>query len=116
MFLFKSELNIYLRIPETPTALLRRRRVARHETHDFGSVVIAVGFEPSALASLCRSVTLAARYGTSPYAMPYERNRPIVICRNMRPSLSARWSEFKHYGIEYWPQATERVVSLAALP
>jgi hypothetical protein len=42
MFLFKSELNIYLRIPETPTALLRRRRVARHETHDFGSVVIAV--------------------------------------------------------------------------
>ena len=28
MFLFKSELNIYLRIVETPTALLRRRRVA----------------------------------------------------------------------------------------
>jgi len=28
MFLFKSELNIYLRILETPTALLRRRRVA----------------------------------------------------------------------------------------
>jgi hypothetical protein len=28
MFRFKSELNIYLRIPETPTALLRRRRVA----------------------------------------------------------------------------------------
>jgi hypothetical protein len=81
-----------------------------------GSVVIAVGFEPSALASLCGSVTLAARYGTSPYAMPYERNRPIVICRNMRPSLAARWSEFKHYGIEYWPQAAERVVSLAALP
>jgi hypothetical protein len=28
MFLFKSKLNIYLRILETPTALLRRRRVA----------------------------------------------------------------------------------------
>ena len=28
MFLFKSELNIYLRILETPTALLRRRGVA----------------------------------------------------------------------------------------
>src|ERR1700704_2114294 len=28
MFLFKSELNIYLWILETPTALLRRRRVA----------------------------------------------------------------------------------------
>jgi hypothetical protein len=69
-----------------------------------GSVVIAVGFEPSAFASRCGSVTLAARYGTSPYAMPYERNRAIFICRNMRPSLAARWDEFKRYGIEYWPQ------------
>jgi hypothetical protein len=33
----------------------------------------------------------------------------------MRPSLAARWSEFKHYGIEYWPHAAERVVSLEAL-
>lgn len=74
-----------------------------------GSVVITVGFEPSALASLCGSVTLAARYGNSPYAMPYERNRPIVICRNVRPSLAARWSEFKHYGIEYWPQTSQHV-------
>ena len=70
-----------------------------------GSVVIAVGFEPSALAPLCGSVTVAARYGSSPYEMPYERNRPIVVCRNMHPSLAARWSEFKHYGIEYWPDA-----------
>ena len=72
-----------------------------------GSVVIGVGFEPSALASLCGSVVLAARYGTSPYVMPYERNRPIVICRNMRPSLAARWSELKRYGIEYWPQSAK---------
>ncbi len=70
-----------------------------------GSVVIAVGFEPAALAPLCDSVTPAARYGTSPYAMPYERGRPIVVCRNMHPSLAARWSEFKRYGIEYWPSA-----------
>lgn len=70
-----------------------------------GSVVIAVDFEPSVLAPICDSVTPAARYGTSPYAMPYERNRPIVICRNMRPSLAARWSAFKRYGIEYWPLA-----------
>lgn len=70
-----------------------------------GSVVVAVGFEPAALASLCGSVTPAARYGTSPYAMPYERDRPIVICRNMHPSLAARWNEFKRYGVEYWPSA-----------
>ncbi|MGB8519950.1 MAG: glycosyltransferase family 39 protein [Candidatus Tumulicola sp.] len=69
-----------------------------------GSVVIAVGFEPSALAPLCGSVALASRYGTSPYEMPYERNRFIIICRNVHPSLAARWSEFKHYGIEYWPR------------
>jgi hypothetical protein len=79
-----------------------------------GSVVIAVGFEPSALAPVCGQVTLAARYGTSPYAMPYERNRPIVICRNMRPSLANRWSKFKHYGIEYWPESTNRRSSTPA--
>lgn len=72
-----------------------------------GSVVIAVGFNPSALAPLCSSVTILTRYGTSPYAMPYERDRPIVVCRNMRPSLAARWTEFKRYGIEYWPQAAQ---------
>lgn len=74
-----------------------------------GSIVIAVGFEPSALAPMCGSVTLAARYGTSPFAMPYERNRPIVICRGMRPSLAARWSEFKRYGVEYWPEGVRRL-------
>lgn len=72
-----------------------------------GSLVIAVGFEPSALAPLCDSVAVVARFGSSPYAMPYERDRPIVVCHNMRPSLAARWSAFKHYGIESWP-ATAR--------
>ena len=81
-----------------------------------GSVVIAVGFEPSALAPLCASVSLVGRYGTSPYAMPYERNRPIVLCRDMRPSLAARWSEFKRYGIEYWPQAGTLAGSTASQP
>jgi hypothetical protein len=74
-----------------------------------GSVVIAVGFEPSALAPLCGSVTLAARFGSSPFAMPYERNRPITVCRNIHPSLAARWSEFKRYGIEYWAQPAGRI-------
>jgi hypothetical protein len=74
-----------------------------------GSVVIAVGFEPAAMAPLCDSVALVGRYGTSPFAMPYERNRSIVLCRGMHPSLAARWSEFKHYGIEYWPQAAQRI-------
>jgi hypothetical protein len=70
-----------------------------------GSVVIAIGFQAAALTPLCDTVTEAARYGTSPFAMPYERNQPILICRNMRPNLSARWPSFRHYGIEYWPDA-----------
>jgi hypothetical protein len=32
--------------------------------------------------------------------MPYEVNRPIVICRNMHPPLPLIWPQFKHYGIE----------------
>jgi len=45
-------------------------------------------------------VRVVARFGTSPYAMPYERNRPIVLCRGMHPPLPQLWPRFKHYGIE----------------
>jgi hypothetical protein len=71
-----------------------------------GSIVIAVNFEPAALSAICGSVRVAARYGTSPFAMPYERDRPIVVCRDMHPSLTQQWSTFKRYGVEYWPGAS----------
>jgi 4-amino-4-deoxy-L-arabinose transferase-like glycosyltransferase len=65
-----------------------------------GSVVIAVNVDPARWSAICDSAQVVARFGTSPYAMPYERDRPIVLCRGMHPPLPVLWPTFKHYGIE----------------
>ncbi len=65
-----------------------------------GSVVIGVDVTAADWSTICDSVKPIARFGTSPYAMPYEVNRPIVLCRGMHPPLPQQWPRFKHYGIE----------------
>ncbi|HEY1883316.1 MAG TPA: glycosyltransferase family 39 protein [Candidatus Cybelea sp.] len=65
-----------------------------------GSLVIAIGEDPGDWSSVCGSVRVIARFGTSPYAMPYERDRPILLCRGMHPPLPELWPRLKHYGIE----------------
>lgn len=64
-----------------------------------GSVVLAVNVDPATWAQFCDSAKVVAYFGTSRYAMPYERNRPIVLCRGMHPPLSQLWPRFKVYGI-----------------
>ncbi len=65
-----------------------------------GSVVIAINVDPAQWATFCDSARVVAHTGNSPYAMPYEVNRPIVLCRGMHPPLPQQWPTFKHYGIE----------------
>jgi hypothetical protein len=65
-----------------------------------GSVVLAVNVDVAQWSRICDSARVVATFGTSPYAMPYEQNRPIVLCRGMRPPLPQLWTAFKHFGIE----------------
>jgi 4-amino-4-deoxy-L-arabinose transferase-like glycosyltransferase len=65
-----------------------------------GSVVLAVNVDPAKWRSICGSLRVVAHFGTSPYEMPYEHDRPIVLCRGMHPPLPQLWPTFKHYGIE----------------
>ena len=65
-----------------------------------GSVVLAVNVDVAQWSRICDSARIVATFGTSPYAMPYEQDRPIVLCRGMRPPLPKLWPAFKHYGIE----------------
>ncbi len=32
-----------------------------------------------------------------PYAMPYESDRPILICRRLKKPVEAAWQNIKHY-------------------
>ena len=63
--------------------------------HD-GSVVIIIGGSPRHYAELFRSFEVAGRTET-PYAMPYERDQPIYVLRDMKVPLQAYWPKVKHY-------------------
>jgi len=70
-------------------------------THGYdGSVVLAVNVDPAEWAKICDSASVVAHFGDSPYAMPYEVNRPVVLCKGMHPPLPEQWPQLKHYGIE----------------
>jgi hypothetical protein len=63
-----------------------------------GSVLIAVNANPERWSFYCGSAVVAGTFGV-PYAMPYERDRAIVVCRNIRVPLQEVWSRFKRYGL-----------------
>jgi 4-amino-4-deoxy-L-arabinose transferase-like glycosyltransferase len=63
--------------------------------HD-GSLIILVNGDPNRWQRYCRDLEIVDRFGV-PYAMPYETNRPIFICRGLRANLSATWYRFKRY-------------------
>lgn len=65
-----------------------------------GSVVLAVNVDPAYWSHICDSARVVAYTGDSPYAMPYEVHKPIVLCHGMHPPPSQQWTTFKHYGIE----------------
>ncbi|MES2055426.1 MAG: glycosyltransferase family 39 protein [Pseudomonadota bacterium] len=62
-----------------------------------GSVIIVVNGDPERWRRLCRSIQVAGTFGV-PLAMPYERDRPITICRGLQGGLANAWNGFKRYG------------------
>jgi hypothetical protein len=63
-----------------------------------GSLVIAVNANPNLWSRFCASERVVATFG-SRYAIPYERNRPIVLCRELRVPLQVAWPRFRRYGL-----------------
>lgn len=63
--------------------------------HD-GSLIILVNGDPNHWQRLCRDIEVVDTFGV-PYAMPYETDRPISICRGLRADLSATWRRLKRY-------------------
>ncbi|HET7814703.1 MAG TPA: glycosyltransferase family 39 protein [Candidatus Baltobacteraceae bacterium] len=94
-----SAIDVYGR--GLPPALSGNNQFYLWGTHGFdGSVVLAVNGDPDEWAQLCSSSRVVATFGTSPYAMPYETHRPIVLCLGMHEPLDRVWPRFKQYGIE----------------
>lgn len=63
--------------------------------HD-GSVVIHVGGNPEKWQRICDTVQMVGSFG-APYAMPYENQQPIFICRGLHHDLRDIWDHFRWY-------------------
>jgi hypothetical protein len=61
-----------------------------------GDVLIDVGGDCGARQHLFRDTERAAVF-SSPYAMPYETNLPILICRGITRPFGDLWPGLKHY-------------------
>ncbi|MFI5007507.1 MAG: glycosyltransferase family 39 protein [Solirubrobacterales bacterium] len=61
-----------------------------------GAVVIAVGIPIEDVRDAFESVTVGPRI-ESPYAMPYETQRPILVCRGLKIPLADAWRRGKRY-------------------
>jgi len=64
--------------------------------HD-GRVVIVVNGDPAFWRMHCANLRQVATFGV-PLAMPYERDRPIMICRDLKGGLASMWPALKRFG------------------
>jgi hypothetical protein len=64
--------------------------------HDASVIIIIVGGNTQQYADSFRSFEIAARIDT-PYAMPYETDKPVYVLRGLKMSLEEYWSKVKHY-------------------
>jgi hypothetical protein len=58
-----------------------------------GSLAIHVGGDPDRWQRACHSLEMT----DNPFAMPYENNRPIFICRGIRVPLTQIWERLRRY-------------------
>jgi 4-amino-4-deoxy-L-arabinose transferase-like glycosyltransferase len=63
--------------------------------HD-GSIILYANGRPERLARICGSSEIVGRF-RAPFAMPYENDRPIILCKGLKANLSDTWERFKHF-------------------
>lgn len=61
-----------------------------------GSVLIIVNGDAEKWRGACNDLEVAGTFGV-PLAMPYERDRPILVCRGLRRNLEQTWPDFQRY-------------------
>jgi hypothetical protein len=61
-----------------------------------GSVMIVVNGNVDRWRAACNDLQVAGTFGV-PLAMPYERDRPIMICLGLRRTLQQAWPRLQRY-------------------
>ncbi len=63
--------------------------------HD-GSLLILINGDAEHWRRICRSLAIVGTFGAD-YAMPYENDRPIFLCRGLSFDLTKGWGRFQRY-------------------
>jgi len=61
-----------------------------------GSVMIIINGHPKRWAAACHDLQVVGTFGV-PFAMPYERDRPIMLCHGLRRNLQWAWPDLQRY-------------------
>ena len=92
-----AAIDFYGRKDGLPPALSGQNQYFLWGPRDYdGRVIIHVNGDPDHWRGLCNNVTIAGQFG-APYAMPYENNRPIFICRGLHVPLATLWPHLRRY-------------------
>jgi 4-amino-4-deoxy-L-arabinose transferase-like glycosyltransferase len=80
-----------------PPALSGQNQYYLWGAHGYdGGVMLHINGRLERWTRACASSEVVGTFG-APYAMPYENDRPIVLCRGLKANLSDTWERFKHY-------------------
>jgi 4-amino-4-deoxy-L-arabinose transferase-like glycosyltransferase len=92
-----AALDVYGRRDNLPSALSGHNQywLWGPRGHD-GSLIIHVGGDVERWRKICGSVEPVSQT-SNPYAMPYENDRAIFICRDLRMPLDRLWSRLKRF-------------------
>jgi 4-amino-4-deoxy-L-arabinose transferase-like glycosyltransferase len=92
-----AALDVYGRKDNLPPALSGHNQYWLWGPRSYdGSLIIHVGGNVDRWRPLCGSIDIAGTTG-DPYAMPYENDRAIFICRDLRMPLSRLWNRLKRF-------------------
>lgn len=92
-----AALDFYGAADGLPPALSGQNQYFLWGTHGFdGDTIIMVNGDPARFARLCRSSEIVGTIG-APFVMPYENERPIILCRGLRRPLDEVWPAFRRY-------------------
>ena len=93
-----AALDVYGARDGLPPALSGNDQYFLWGPHDYdGSVILHVNGDLARWQRVCRSSQVVGTFG-APYAMPYENDRPIILCRGLLRDLREVWPRFRRYG------------------
>jgi len=92
-----AAIDVYGRADGLPPALSGQNQYFLWGPRGYdGAVIIHVNGEAARWQRYCDQLKIVGTLD-APYAMPYENERPILLCRGLRANLTQTWDRFKRF-------------------